>query len=112
MNTLSPSTGPVTVSVAPTSTVVLEVDTRYISNLSVQITNIDSTQVFAGTVQRRTWDETSWATSNIPDFATVSPGSSIMADLDVRGTAMLRIVGTMDGAGGNVQVSYTRRGES
>jgi hypothetical protein len=112
VNTLSPSTGPVTVSVAPTTTTVLEVDTRYISNLAVQVTNLDSVQSFSGKVQRRTWDESYWADSPIPDFSVVAAGQSVMADLDVRGTAMLRIVGTMDGAGGNVQVSYTRRGES
>lgn len=112
MNTLSPSSSPEVVTVAPTTTTVLEVDTRYITNLAVQISNLDGTQTFVGAVQRRTYGETNWATSTLPDFDSIAAGQSVMADLDVKGTAVLRIVGTMSGAGGDVQVSYTRRGES
>lgn len=109
MPSLAPSSSPVTVLVAPTTTVVLEVDTRYTDVLTVQVTNLDGTQTFDGTVQRRTFSETAFADSTLPDFETIPAGGSVMADIDTRGSAVTRLVGTMSGAGGNVRVSYVRR---
>ncbi len=107
--TLATSSTPVIVAVGPTTTTVLEADTRFVEDLAVQVTNLDATQTFTGSVTRRTWQETVFSTSPLPDFEVVPPGASVMADLDVRGSAVTRLVGTMSGAGGNVQVSYVRR---
>lgn len=109
MPVLAPSSEPAVVTVAPTNTTVLEVDTRFVDVLTVQLTNTDGTQTFAGTVQRRTHNETAFADSDIPDFSGVGPGVSVMADLDTRGSAVVRLVGYMSGAGGDVRVSYVRR---
>lgn len=100
---------PETVAVAPTSTVVVEVDTRQLSTLSLYVHNTDATQTFSGTIQRRMTPEQDWAPSSFGDFASVGPDVAVMADLDVATTAYLRLVGTMDGAGGDVSVSGADR---
>lgn len=109
MTALAPSSSPVQVSVAPTTTTVLVLDVRYVEQVAVQVTNLDGTQTFDGIVERKTFQETAYAPSTMPDFQGLAPGASVMADIDCRGSAYLRLVGTMSGAGGNVRVSYTRR---
>lgn len=94
-----------TVAVAPTSTVVLEADVRNNDWATVQIENLDGSQTFSGTVERRQSTDLGWSPSTIGDFASIAPGQSVTADLDLTGTAYLRIVGTMSGAGGNVVVA-------
>jgi hypothetical protein len=100
---------PETVAVAPTSTTVVEVDTRTASTLTLHVTNLDATQTFSGTIERRQYDGQAWAASSLGDFAAVGPETAVMADLDVSGTAFIRLVGLMDGAGGNVSVSGADR---
>ena len=100
---------PETVAVAPTSTTIVEVDTRTASTLTLHVTNLDGTQTFAGTIERRQFAGQTWAQSPIGDFAAIGPGDAVMADLDVSGTAFVRLVGTMDGAGGDVSVSGADR---
>lgn len=98
-----------TVEVLPASTTVATWDTRWEDYLTVQVDNLEGAQTFAGTIQRRLSEDMEWATSTIGDFANIPAGQSVVADLDVRGTRWVRLVGTMDGAGGNVRVLVTRR---
>ena len=107
--TLATSATPVVVAVGPTSTTLLTLDTRFVDTVAAQVTNLDPTQTLDVTVQRRTYSEAVWANSQLADLRTVNPGESLMVDLNVGATAMTRLVGTMSGAGGNVQVSYVRR---
>lgn len=100
---------PETVAVAPTSTTIAEVDTRTSSLLTLHVTNLDGSETFSGTIERRQYASQAWATSTIGDFASIGPGDAVMADLDVSGTAYVRLVGTMSGAGGNVSVSGADR---
>jgi hypothetical protein len=99
----------VTVAVLPALGPVVTWGTHYEDILTVQVDNLDATQNFSGTIQRRLTDAMEWAASSITDFANVLPGASVVADLDVRGTNALRLVGSMDGAGGDVRVAVVRR---
>lgn len=101
----------VTVAVAPTSTTVLSVDVRGELRVSVQIDNLDAAQTFSGTVERRVAGAGNWSPSSLGDFSSIAALGSVTADLDVAGSADLRIVGTMSGAGGDVRV-FIRRGVS
>lgn len=98
-----------TVTVAPTSTEVLSLDVRSEEWLSVQVDNLDATQTFTGIVERRLAEAGDWSPSTIGDFSGIGPLGSVTADLDISATGYLRIVGTMDGAGGDVAV-VVRRG--
>ena len=108
-----PSREPVTV--GPTSTVVWSGDVRSDEWLCVQVDNLDATQVFTGTVERRLSSAAGWSTSTVGDFASIQPAGtvdpttgvpldSVTADLDIRATGYLRLVGQMDGLGGDVAV--------
>ena len=99
---ISPSV--LTVAVAPTSTVVVDLDVRADEWVTAQVDNLDAAQSFVGIVERRQAAEASWAPSTLTDLSCVLPLSSVVVDLDVSGTGFLRIVGTMSGAGGNVRV--------
>lgn len=115
VNPASPLQTPVTVAVAPTETTVLTVtrdSLRAARRITVQIYNADAAQTFAGVVYRKVRNMTAYAVSTLPDFSSIGPLSSVMADLDVEGTDELQIRGTMSGAGGNVQVGATRKGDS
>ena len=108
--TLAPvALAPIQVAVAATLTALAEFDTRYTEILGVQIVNLDGSQTFAGIVQRRVTLTDPWADSSIPDFSSIPAGGSVLADLDVRGTGYIRLVGTMSGAGGDVTISARRR---
>lgn len=100
---------PVTVAVEPTDTVVAEMNALHIVIFTVQIDNLDATQTFTGRVQRRQDSGMEWADSTLADFSSIPPLGSVVADLDVKGTVELRVVGSMDGAGGNVRVAARRR---
>lgn len=104
MNLPSPPRFPVTV--GPTPTTVVSVDVRPDELVTLQIDNLDGTQTFSGTVERRLSDAAEWSPSSIGDFSSIAPagsaGDSVTADLDVSGTGFLRLVGTMSGAGGDV----------
>lgn len=103
------------VAVGPTSTVVWSGDVRSDEWLSMQVDNLDATQTFTGTIERRLATSQGWATSTIGDFASIQPAGtvdpttgvpldSVTADLDIRATGYLRLVGQMSGAGGDVAV--------
>lgn len=92
------------VPVATTSTEVWSGDVRSEEWLCVQIDNLDGTQTFTGIVERRLSSAADWSVSTIGDFSGIGPGLSVTADLDITATGYLRIVGTMDGAGGDVAV--------
>ena len=100
----------VPVSVGPTSTVVADLDVRSDEWVTLQIDNLDGTQTFTGVVERRQSPEMDWAPSTMGDYAGIAPGTSVVADLDVSGTGYLRVVGVMDGLGGDVAVC-ARRGD-
>lgn len=103
------------VAVGPTSTVVWSGDVRSEEWLSLQVDNLDATQTFTGVIERRLSTAQGWATSTLGDFSSIqaagttdpttgAPLDSVTADLDIRATGYLRLVGVMSGAGGNVAV--------
>ena len=103
------------VAVGPTITVVWTGDVRSDEWLSMQVDNLDGTQVFTGTIERRLSTAQGWSTSTIGDFASIQPAGSVdpttgapldsvTADLDIRATGYLRLVGQMNGLGGDVAV--------
>lgn len=104
-----PSPSRSVVTVAPTSTVVVSLDVRDDEWLTMQVDNLDGSQTFTGTIERRVSEQMTWSQSTIGDFAGIAAGGSATADLDVSGTGFLRLVGVMSGAGGDVAVS-TRKG--
>lgn len=92
---------PTTVSVAPTETELATFDVRYTGVLTVQIENSTGDgQSFTGTVYRRVDESAPWAPSMLGDFSLISDGSSVVADLDTRGTGFIKIAGSCSGAGG------------
>ncbi len=98
-----------TVAVLPTSTTVVEVDTRGSELYTLYVYN-GTDQLLTGAIERY------MATGQVPaptaigaDLATVPAGQSRMADLDVSGTRFIRYVAYFDGAGGNVTVSGADR---
>lgn len=94
-----------TVAVGPTTTVIFEADVRWSGWATLQIENLDATQTFTGFVERRQDTTMGWSRSTLGDFADIAPLSSVAADLDLTGTAYLRVVGSMSGAGGDVRVA-------
>lgn len=110
----------VTLPVAPTATVVWSADVRRLGLCTLQVQNLDASQVFAGFLQRKVAGELGWSTSTMPDFSSIQPAGSldgdgnpidaVTADVDVEGTAELRLVGRMSGAGGDVSVSVRTSG--
>lgn len=98
------------VAVAPTSTEVTVVDVREEQWLTVQVDNLDGSQIFTGIVERRVSDAMDWSESTLGDFAGIDAGGSVTADIDVTGTGYLRLVGVMSGAGGDVAVCV-RKGQ-
>lgn len=94
---------PITVAtVAPTTTVVFEAQVWGAHSATLQLDNLDATQVFSGVIQRKMRLESAWADSTLGDFEAVGPLAGVVADLDVSGTGYIRLVGTMSGAGGDV----------
>lgn len=97
------------VAVAPTSTLLGEWDTKRDELLTVQLENLDASQTCSATVHRKVSGASGYAVSTLGDFSSIAALDSVCADLDVRGTASIRIYATMSGAGGNVRVSADRR---
>lgn len=96
-----------TVSVAPTETVVVQVAALDgVKRLHLQVTNLDGTQTFSGTVWTRNYEETALSQSTLPDFSSVAAGESRAAVIDVEGVPYVELRGAMSGAGGNVRASY------
>ena len=100
---------PETVTVASTSTLVVEVDVRNSQRFALYVENLDPAQTFAGTLERYMVSGQTPAPSSQPDLSAVEPGEAVMADIDTSCTAYLRLVGTMSGAGGDVSVSGADR---
>lgn len=100
---------PTTVAIAPTSTTVCTIESGTSEVISIQIENLDLTQTFVGTVQRKLDAANTYANSSIGDFESIAPLTSVVLDCDTRATSTLRVVGTMSGAGGNVRVTARRR---
>lgn len=103
---------PTVIAVSPTETTLLSLTLstmRSAERLTVQLANLDATQTFAGVVYRRQSGMVAWADSSIPDFSSIGPLGSAMADLVVGGTEELEVRGTMSGAGGSVRVGATKK---
>lgn len=101
-----------TVTVAPTQTTLMtwtKEQLRGAKRVTAYVYNTDAAQTFVGTVQRRMTNGTAWASSTISDFSSIAAQTAVMADLDVEGSDEVRIVGTMSGAGGDVQCGATRK---
>jgi hypothetical protein len=102
-------TEPTTVGVLPAETVIATWDTKYDDLLAVQLENLDPTQTFSGKVQRKLHDDVDWADYPADYFNTLAAGATVAWDVDVRATRAMRVVGSMDGAGGDVRVTAVRR---
>ena len=101
-----------TVAVAPTQTTLMtwtKEQLRGAKRVTVYLYNADASQTFTGTIQRRMTSGTGWANSALPDLTGLTALTAAMVDLDVEGSDEVRIVGTMSGAGGNVQCGATRK---
>lgn len=109
-----------TVAVAATMTLVATIDTRALGLVSIQVDNLDGAQTFSGFLRRKVASSMATATSSMPDFSAIQPAGSldadgnptdsVMADVDVEGSATLELYGRMSGAGGDVRVSYRKAG--
>lgn len=109
-----------TAPVASTATVVWSADVRRLGLCTVQVQNLEAAQTFVGFIQRKVAAGLDWSTSTLPDFTSIQPAGTldadgnpldcVTADIDVEGTAELRLVGHMTGAGGDVQVSVRTAG--
>lgn len=99
---------PTTIAVAPTETTIADFNCNGLKTLTVQITNSDGSQTLSGLVYRRQYASQAWALATLGDFSLIPAGSSVVADLDVSNTGLLRITGTMSGAGGDCIVSARR----
>ena len=101
-----------TMAVAPTTTVLMswtKDQLRGAKRVTAYVYNQDATQTLTGTVQRRMYNGTAWASSSLPDFSSVSPLTAVVADLDVEGSDEVRLVATASGAGLNAQCGATRK---
>ena len=101
---------PTTVTVAPTTTTVQTFDTSKTKVLSIQVTNLDPSQTFAGAVQTRARADFAEATVPFVDtgrleLSSIGPGASGRVDVDAVGAAEVRVTGSMSGAGGNVSIT-------
>lgn len=96
---------PEVVAVAPTSTECVVIDARRLRRISLHVTNLDGTQTFNGVVETRLYDTQGWATRVFMEFQQLGPGASAQAEIDVSTTGYVRLMGTMDGAGGDISVS-------
>lgn len=103
-----------------TMTLVATVDTRQLGLVTLQVDNLDATQVFSGFLRRKVGSAMASATSSMPDFSAIQPSGStdsdgnptdsVVADVDVEGGAELELYGRMSGAGGNVRWSARKAG--
>lgn len=113
-----PSPSAASVTIGPTSTVVLSLDVRDEEWLTVQVANLDATQTVRCYVERRQSEALPWGLSTVGDFASIPPSGTVdgdgnpldapTADLDVTGTGFIRIVGVASGAGANVRVAHRK----
>jgi len=110
----NPSTvlrSPHTVAVAPTETT-LESFTRTqlqtAKRITVQVYNADGAQTFAGIIYRKQTGMSGYAVYDDVTFAAVTFGTSKDLVVDVEGTDVCELRGTMSGAGGNVQSGVIR----
>lgn len=115
MSTISLSVGlraAHTTAVGPTETTVDSFtadELRAAKRITLQVVNLDPTQTFTGILYRKKTGMSAWAPSTMPDFSSIGPLGSAMADIDVEGTDQLELRGTMDGLGGDVQSGATRK---
>lgn len=101
-----------TVAIAPTETVVVALGVTYwgtATRVSIQVVNLNGSQLFVGVVYRRKYGMSAWAQAPNADFESIPAGESRMMDLDSFGTDELEVRGYMSGAGGNVQVGDSKR---
>lgn len=103
------ATQPTTVAILPTQTVLATWDVRSDDVLTVQIDNLDASQTFTGTLQRRLANTLDWAITGETDLSNVPPLTSVCVDINFGAARQLRLVGTMSGAGGDVTITATRR---
>jgi hypothetical protein len=100
---------PTVVAIAPTTTPVVELTVSADEAVTVQIENLSATETFTGTVRRSLDVNNAMADTTMPDFASIPPLGSVVADLVFAFTQKVDVVGTMTGAGGNVRVTAVSR---
>lgn len=101
-----------TATIAPTLTTVFERDVRRWGLGTLQVQNLDPTQVFSGYLRRKVAGSLGFALVSLGDFLSIQPAGSVdadgnptdsvTADLDLEGSAEIEFVGKMDGAGGDI----------
>lgn len=103
-----------------TLTLVFSLDVRALGLVTLQVQNLDATQVCEGYVRRRVAQGLTSAVSSLPDFVAIQPAGSVDAagnptdtvtcDIDAAGSALLEFAARMSGAGGNIQYSFRKAG--
>lgn len=106
-----------TTAIAPTLTQVFDRDVRNVAFVSLQVTNLNGSQVMSGFLRSSVNSQLAGATSTMPDFVSLQPAGSVdadgnptdsvTADIDCGGRSRLQFYMRASGAGGNV--SWTLR---
>lgn len=97
--------------VAPTETTLAAFtrdQLRTARKIVVQVYN-PTAQTFTGTVYRKKQGMTVFAVLPVPELASIAPGASEMADIDVEGTDQLEVRGYLSGLGGDMQIGANRK---
>lgn len=93
-----------TKAVAPTVTTICTLDVRSQDLASLWVFNPSATETLYCVVQSSLDEADEFAPSTLPDFAAIPPASDpVKADIDCRGSSLLRLVGFYSGAGDTVQ---------
>jgi hypothetical protein len=103
---------PTVVAVAPTETVVLQLDSTLLRGARraiVQVENMDLAQTFSGSIWRRLRGMPGYAQATLPDYLSVTAGQNVCVDLDIEGSDFVQVRGVMSGAGGNVRIAANRK---
>lgn len=96
---------PLSVSVAPTSTVLATFDVSTTAVLTVQVGNGDASQALVCTVQRRAVQGAAFVDSSIPDLSSIAASSAACVDIDCAANVEIRVIGVASGAGLTATIS-------
>jgi hypothetical protein len=95
----SQAIAPSTPSIPPTPFVILTVDVKSWSQLTLEVTNNDGSQTLNVLVYRRCSDSGPWSLSQFDYLQNIAAGASACADLDVSGTTAIQLRATASGVG-------------
>ncbi len=86
-------------SVLPTPTVLFAGSVLGWEKGCIEVANLDGSQTLSVLIYRRLTPASAWSLSPYDIFASIAPGASVAADLDLSATAELKLEGTASGAG-------------